>query len=153
MKSANAELRLDAIDRYSYWVQNYWGSLVDHQLETLVDASKVLVKNMLNVKSVDCQVKAIGVLGEIIQTRTETHQFISALCEGDESFKDRKPDSISVSELISSPKSKVREQFVLLLRICNRTTKVKWNHVCSQKKVTKTGCEIGTILIWKLPHF
>ena len=137
LKNDDSDIRHEAFGRFTVWIREYWSSLVDHQLSAAVDMTQLMVANMLHTGSPDCQIAAIRAIWEVISGCPMTHQFLSALLEGDENYEDRKSDSINVSELISSSNAKVRSEFVALLRVCNKTTHVKWSHICDNDRVLK----------------
>lgn len=113
-------MRLQAIKLFPIWISKYYQSLVDYQLERLVDVCKTVAKLILDRSSQECQINGLKSLSNIIQKSTECHTFISMLITGDSSFAGRKPDSVDLSGLITSTNVKIRSEIISILRVCNK---------------------------------
>ena len=82
----------------------------------------------------------------------ESRPMMSKLLQGCSHFENRITEAIDITLSRQSTSEKVRKAFFILLRICNRTATVKWNHVCSVRKVidhlsTEKNDEIKNIII------
>lgn len=132
------EMRIAAIEKFKLWTNIYWESLVNYQLENVVEGFQSLAKIMLHHESCSKTVEtAIKTLTEIVNENINAHNLIYEIFAGDENFKRRTENAINVSRVIAARNVKVRLAFLRFLRSCNKTLFVKWNHICSPLRVYK----------------
>jgi hypothetical protein len=138
MIAPDFEMRIAAIEKFKVWTDLYWESLIDYQLKNVAEGFQSLAKLMLHHESCAKTVEAaLKTLTGIVNDNPNAHALIYDIFAGDEEFKNRSENSINVSRVIAARNVKVRLAFLRLLRSCNKTVFVKWNHICSPLRVYK----------------
>jgi hypothetical protein len=143
MIAPDFEMRIAAIEKFKVWTDLYWESLIDYQLKNVAEGFQSLAKLMLHHESCAKTVEAaLKTLTGIVNDNPNAHALIYDIFAGDEEFKNRSENSINVSRVIAARNFKVRLAFLRLLRSCNKTVFVKWNHICSPLRLqTAAGRE------------
>jgi len=96
--------------------------------------AKIMLHHESCAKTVEAALKT---LTGIVNENPNAHALVYDIFAGDEEFKKRSEHAINISRVLAARNVKVRLAFLRLLRSCNKTIFVKWNHICSPLRVYK----------------